>query len=142
MLHLILRTYPTIALLALAAMPTRPVEAAGAYMRGPMIGHVSPESAVIWIYTKNRPGVRVYYREAGADKSTARFVDMDVSRTGVQRARVTLTGLKPDTNYVYRAFFRRKRRISRTRSPLSRSPPWARCEYAVHTARRRAASSR
>ena len=94
--------------MALLLLSPRPVEAAGAYMRGPMIGHVSPTTAVIWAYTKNRPGVRVYYREKGAPATAARFVDMKSSLMGMQRARVTLTGLKPDTEYVYRVFFRRK----------------------------------
>jgi len=73
-----------------------------------MIGHVSPTTVVIWAYTKNRPGVRVYYRPRAATADAARFVDMDSSRAGAQRARVTLHGLEPDTEYVYRVFFRRK----------------------------------
>ena len=70
-----------------ALLPLHGAEAGGPYMRGPMIGHVSPTTAVIWVYTKNRPGVRVYYRATSAPVASARFVDMDSSRAGAGRAR-------------------------------------------------------
>jgi alkaline phosphatase D len=101
-----IRVLSTLALLFLLGAPW--AEAAGPYMRGPMIGHVSPTTAVIWAYTKNRPGVRVYYRPTAAPASQAKYVEMDASATGSRRARVLLTGLTPATEYVYRVFFRRQ----------------------------------
>ena len=108
MLNKILGPGPCLFLAAVLLLPAAAARAAGPYMRGPMIGHVSPTTAVIWAYTKNRPGLRVYYRPADAPAAQARHVDMDTSLMGSRRARVVLRGLEPDTRYVYRVFFRRK----------------------------------
>ena len=66
---------------------------------GPMVGHVSPTSAVLWVYTSHAPGVRVWYRPAAVPASAARSVDL------VRNHRVTLPDLTPDTGYVYRVVY-------------------------------------
>lgn len=90
------------ALVVLLALPAGSAAAAGPDLSGPMVGHVSPTSATIWIYAGGRPGLRVYFRPESAPRRTARFADMPAYQAGPQMARVILRGLSPDTAYVFR----------------------------------------
>lgn len=94
--------------LSLVVVPASPAEAAGPYFRGPMVAHVSPTTATIWAYSRYRTGLRVYFRQDGADKSTARHVDMNDPGAGPRRAQVLLRGLEPSTRYVYRVLLNRQ----------------------------------
>ncbi len=85
-----------------------PAEAKRQRPRGPLVGHVSPTSAVIWFYTGQRAGVRVFYRTAEAPKTAAKAVVMPAGAAGPLTARVTLPDLTPDTAYVYRVVFQGK----------------------------------
>lgn len=79
-------------------------------LTGPMVGHVSPTTAVIWAYAGNRPGVRVFFRPENAPKTAARSVVMPPYQAGPRMARVTLTDLTPATPYVFRVFFQGRTR--------------------------------
>ncbi len=67
-----------------------------------MVGHVGPTEAIIWAHHPSASGLRVFYREAGAPIGEARVARTSTAANGPRMARARLTGLEPDTDYVYR----------------------------------------
>ena len=78
----------------LGLLPWRLREAfAAARLRGPMVGHVAPTEAFIWVYTGRHPDVWVNYRKKATPVSTTRRVRVVASNGH----KAVLTGLEPDT---------------------------------------------
>ena len=105
---------------ALGLLPWRLREAfAAARLRGPMVGHVAPTEAFIWVYTGRHPDVWVNYRKKATPVSTTRRVRVVASNGH----KAVLTGLEPDTTYVYRVTYRGRSDDDYWRGTFRTPPP-------------------
>lgn len=102
----------------LLASRARSAEAA-ARLRGPIVGHVSPTDAYVWVYTGNHPDVWVNYRKKDAPMSTTRRVRVVAD----QGHKALLTGLEPNTAYVYRVTYRGRSDDQHWRGSFRTPPP-------------------
>ena len=77
---------------------------AASRVSGPMVGHVTSSSALIWVYAGSRSRVVVQYRREVDPKGSGKSVPMPGYTAGPGTCRVKLTGLQPGTKYVYAAY--------------------------------------
>lgn len=106
--------------LLLIASP-RPGAAAARDVVGPLVGHVTPTTATVWAYTPSSVGLVIHYRPKGSPLEQARSAPLSTETSGRRMARVTLTGLTADTEYVYR--IRRGRESHETWTGRFRTAP-------------------
>ncbi|GMV82297.1 MAG: hypothetical protein AMXMBFR7_34810 [Planctomycetota bacterium] len=86
----------------LAQLPPEPVFPKAEGLVGPMVGAVMHEEAQLWAYLGPDPKLEAEYRAEAAAPDTALRVPMRPERAGDYSVKARLTGLKPDTAYVYR----------------------------------------
>ena len=67
-----------------------------------MVGHVGPDTAVIWAYQPRLRDLRLNYRRADLPRTASRSIPFSTDTNGRRMARAQITGLEPDTAYVYR----------------------------------------
>ncbi len=77
---------------------------AGPRVSGPMVGHVTSTTALIWMYAGARSKVVIKYRRETDPRDTAKAVTMPPYTTGPGTCRVKLAGLEPNTRYVFAPF--------------------------------------
>lgn len=96
------RRFPWLGVVVLAGLlgPLHRAEA-GVDLSGPIVGHVTSTTATIWAYAGAREKISVKYRREADPKTSVREVAMPPYTTGPGTCRVTLTGLDPDTRYVF-----------------------------------------
>lgn len=69
---------------------------------GPLVGHVTAATATVWAYSPARTPLVIHFRPKGAALDQARSAPFSTETSGRRMARVKLTGLSADTEYVYR----------------------------------------
>ena len=96
------RTLPWFVALVLAGLVgPLPGATAGPRVVGPMVGHVTSTTALIWVYAGARAEVVVKYRRETDPLAASKAVTMPPYTSGPGTCRVKLTGLDPNTKYVY-----------------------------------------
>jgi alkaline phosphatase D len=68
---------------------------------GPLVGHVTPSEATLWLHSKANPEVVINYRVASDPPEKAQSIKPTPNPAEHNAIKAKLTGLKPATTYAY-----------------------------------------
>lgn len=85
---------------AVSALPDKHLEV-GDKLVGPMVGHVTPTTALLWASARQKGEIKVRYRSEGSPETMSHTVFVVPSEADHYAGKAKLTGLEPSTTYAY-----------------------------------------